>query len=125
MSRTYYYPVVTSEDIRRGYVEGVYSLTQVEVHDLTQQSKRLLHMIAPTEDILRVCVNDDGTFDIVDFTMPTSKGKIQKNIPQEDVDAWVVEAVSMLRITDKGSFVDGVGFKISDRIYFIADRRSE
>lgn len=73
-------------------------------------------------DALRVCINDDGTFDIVDFTIPTRSDMLRKNVPQEDVPQWVMQAVSMLRITDEGSLVAGVGFKVSDRLYYIQDQ---
>ena len=73
-------------------------------------------------DALRVCINDDGTFDIVDFTIPTRSDMLRKNVPQEDVPQWMMQAVSMLRITDEGSLVAGVGFKVSDRLYYIQDQ---
>jgi hypothetical protein len=79
-------------------------------------------MLEQKIDALRVCINNDGTFDIVDFTMPTRGDKLRKNIPQEDVPQWVMQAVSMLRIADTGSLVEGVGFKVSDRVYYIEDR---
>lgn len=88
---------------------------------LIEQSIRLA-MLEQNIDALRVCINDNGTFDIVDFTMPTRGDKLRKNIPQEDVPQWVMQAVSMLRIADTGNLVEGVGFKVSDRVYYLEDK---
>lgn len=86
----------------------------------------LIMMMEETgQDVLRVSINDDGTFDILDFTMPSLGNKRKKNIPQEDVPEWVMQAVSMLRIAKEGDLVKGVGFKVSDRLYFIAEKRSD
>jgi hypothetical protein len=84
---------------------------------------KLIMMMEETgQDVLRVCINDDGTFDILDFTMPSLGNKHRKNIPQEDVPEWVMHAVSMLRIAKEGDLVKGVGFKVSDTLYFIAEK---
>ena len=87
---------------------------------------QLIMMMEETgQDVLRVCINDDGTFDILDFTMPSLGDKYSKNIPQEDVPEWVMHAVSMLRIAKEGDLVKGVGFKVSDTLYFIAEKRGD
>jgi len=86
----------------------------------------LIMMMEETgQDVLRVYINDDGTFDILDFTMPSLGNKQRKNIPQEDVPEWVMQAVSMLRIAKEGDLIKSVGFKVSDRLYFIAEKRSD
>ena len=77
-------------------------------------------------DMLRVQINPGGKFDIVDFTTARRSGRLlYQNVPQEDVPTWIVEAVSMLRITDDGSVVQSVGFKVNDKLYYIVDRRDE
>ena len=83
----------------------------------------ILMMEQGGQDVLRVYINDDGTFDIIDFTLPSLGAKQKKNIPQEDVPKWILNTVSMLRVTTEGDLVKGIGFKVSDRLYFIADRR--
>jgi hypothetical protein len=75
------------------------------------------------QDVLRVSINNDGTFDITDFTLPSEGDKVRKNVPQEDMPQWVLESISMLRITDVNHLVDGLGFKINDRLYFLQDKR--
>lgn len=74
---------------------------------------------------LRVQVNPDGTFDIVDFTLPSSAGRLRQNIPQEDVPKHVIEAVAMLQIAEEGSYVKGIGFRVSDSLYYVADNWGE
>lgn len=76
----------------------------------------------PSNDVLRVAVNDDGTFNIYDFGFTgVSKRKLE-NIPQEDVPQCVMEAVSMLRIADEGDLVPELGFKVNDHLYYIIDK---
>jgi hypothetical protein len=75
------------------------------------------------QDALRVSINEDGTFDVIDFTLPSLSGRIEKNVPQACVDKWVMEAVSMLRITNEGMYVKEIGLKVSDSLYYIKRKR--
>lgn len=77
------------------------------------------------QDILRISINDDGTFNIVDFTLPSSEGRIKKNIAQKDVPQWVIESVSMLRISDDNEKVAELGIKIHDKLYYIKERKHD
>ena len=78
------------------------------------------------EDLLRVSVDVDGKFDIVDFTTPRRSGKVlYQRAEQEQIPAWIIEAISMLRMTESNSVVGDLGFKVSDRVYYIIDRRNE
>jgi len=74
---------------------------------------------------LRVEVNPDGTFNIVDFTLPSSAGRLRKNIPQEDVPKHIIEAMAMLQIAEQGSHVKGIGFRLSDSLYYVSDNWGE
>ncbi len=77
-------------------------------------------------DLIRVQVNPDGKFDIVDFTTARRNGRLlYQNVPQEDIPTWMIEAISMLRITETNSVVQGVGFKVNDKLYYIVDKRGE
>jgi hypothetical protein len=78
-----------------------------------------------SQDVLRVSINDDETFDITDFALPSEGDKVRKNVPQEDMPQWVLESISMLRIADVNNLVDGLGFKINDRLYFLQDKRGQ
>jgi len=78
-----------------------------------------------SQDVLRVSINDDETFDITDFALPSEGDKVRKNVPQEDMPQWILESISMLRIADASNLVDGLGFKINDRLYFLQDKRGQ
>ena len=78
-----------------------------------------------TKDIIRVEINDDGTVNLLDFTLPTKGGMKRSNVPQEDVDTWIMETVSMLRIVPEGSLIPMMGFKVSDQLYYILNREGE
>jgi predicted peptidase len=74
--------------------------------------------------LLRVSINPHGRFDIVDFTTPSKKGRVRFfNALQEEIPQWVVEAVSMLRMTEERSVVPDLGYKVNDKLYYIIDRR--
>lgn len=77
-------------------------------------------------DLLRVSVNDNHKFDIVDFTTPSKNGRLlYTNVPQEDIPTWMIEAISILRIAEPRSPVQSVGFKVHDKLYYIVDKRGE
>lgn len=89
--------------------------------------QKQIHMLATgnetdpdlTQKVLRVSINDDGTIDIVDFALPPDGARIQTNLPQSAVPQWVMEAISMMRITQDGVHVDGLGIKMNDSLYYI------
>lgn len=82
-----------------------------------------IKMIEQRGDSYRVSINDDGTFSVVDFTMPSiGAQRLKKNIPQEDVEPWIMEQVSILRIAPEGDLIKGVGFKVHDRLYYIQEQ---
>jgi len=85
----------------------------------------LMEALIHRQDVLRVSINDDETFDITDFALPSEGDKVRKNISQEDMPQWVLESISMLRITDVNHLIDGLGFKINDRLYFLQDKRGQ
>jgi hypothetical protein len=78
-----------------------------------------------TKDIIRVEVNDDGTINLLDFTLPSKAGMKRLNIPQEGVEKWIMETISMLRITEENNLVPELGFKVSDTLYYILNREGE
>lgn len=80
-----------------------------------------IKMIEAKGDSYRVSINDDGTFDVVDFTMPSTGSRLRRNVPQEDIEQWIMEKVSILRIAHEGDLVKDVGFKVHDRLYYIEE----
>lgn len=107
---------VFEEIITKSYTEIVIQNNLKEIERLMRENR------IPSHDVLRVAVNDDGTFNIYDFGFTgVSKRKLE-NIPQEDVPQCVMEAVSMLRIADEGDLVPELGFKVNDHLYYIIDK---
>lgn len=93
------------------------------MNHLTERDVRMELMIKIIEargDSYRVSINDDGTFTVVDFTLPrATRPRLRQNIPQVDVDQWMMEKVSILRIAPEGNLIKGIGFKVHDRLYYI------
>jgi len=91
--------------------------------------RKWMHMmeegLIKTKDVIRVEVNDDGTVNLLDFTMPSKGGMKRINVPQEDVDTWIMESLSMLRMTSENDLVPELGFKVSDQLYYILNREGE
>lgn len=107
---------VFEEIITKSYTEIVIQNNLREIERLMRENR------IPSNDVLRVAVNNDGTFNIYDFGFTgVSKRKLE-NIPQEDVPQCVMEAVSMLRIADEGDLVPELGFKVNDHLYYIIDK---
>jgi predicted RNA-binding protein len=78
-----------------------------------------------TNDVIRAEVNDDGTVNLYDFTLPSKGGMKRLDMPQEDVEPWIMESISMLRIVETNDLVPELGFKISDTLYYILNREGE
>jgi hypothetical protein len=77
------------------------------------------------ESVLRIEVNDDGTMNILDFSMPSKAGRTQRNVVQANVPRWIIETISMLRITDDNRVITELGFKVNDMLYYIINREGE
>jgi len=81
-----------------------------------------IHALIPNADTkaaLRVAIKDNGLIDVYDFTLPSFKGKLRKNIAQKDAPAWLIRAICTLRIAQEGNYVDGLGLKVSDTLYYL------
>jgi len=77
------------------------------------------------ESVLRIEVNGDGTMNILDFSMPSKAGRTQKNVVQTQVPRWIIETISMLRITEDNRVITELGFKVNDMLYYIINREGE
>jgi hypothetical protein len=78
-----------------------------------------------TESVLRIEVNGDGTMNILDFSMPSKAGRAQKNVVQANVPRWIIETISMLRITEDNRVITELGFKVNDMLYYIINREGD
>jgi len=78
-----------------------------------------------TNDVIRVEVNDNGTVNLYDFTLPSKGGMKRLDMAQKDVEPWIMETISMLRIAKVNDLVPELGFKVSDTLYYILNREGE
>ena len=81
--------------------------------------------IIKTNDVIRVEVNDNGTVNLYDFTLPSKGGMKRLDMAQKDVEPWIMETISMLRIAETNDLVPELGFKVSDTLYYILNREGE
>jgi hypothetical protein len=81
--------------------------------------------IVKTKDTLRVEFNDDGSVNLLDFSMPSMNGRERHNVPQDEVAPWIIQTASMLRITKDGELVPHLGFKVSDNLYYMINREGD
>ena len=94
-------------------------------YSLRKWTRMMEEGLIKTKDVIRVEINDDGTVNLLDFTLPSRAGMKRDNVPQEDVDTWIMETISMLRIVSEGSLIPMIGFKVSDQLYYILNREGE
>jgi len=108
---------------RIDHIPSIYTVPIPSVND-----PQIIHALitkAETKAALRVTIKDDGLIDIIDFTLPSFKGKLRKNIAQKDAPAWVIRAICTLRIAQEGNYVDGLGLKVHDALYYLEPQEGE
>jgi hypothetical protein len=78
----------------------------------------------PLEQVWRVRLYEDGTVALYSFAMP----HIEKNFGKQDrlnnashLPDWVKERISVLQICESGAIVEGVGQKVSDRVFYVIE----
>lgn len=96
------------EDSPTGIVEGVLRMIEEQFN-------------LPLQNVWRVLVNNDGTVELNDFTLPSSTGKIRDVFKQENLPLWIQDSLSVLMIVDQGVTVEGVGKKITDSIFYLME----
>jgi hypothetical protein len=102
--------------------------TPVPISPVSIEDPYSIHALitkAETKAALRVAIKDNGLIDIIDFTLPSFKGKLRKNIAQKDAPAWLIRAICTLRIAQEGNYVDGLGLKVSDALYYLEPQEGE
>jgi hypothetical protein len=108
---------------RIDHIPSIYTVPIPSVND-----PQIIHALiakAETKAALRVTIKDNGLIDIIDFTLPSFKGKLRKNIAQKDAPAWLIRAICTLRIAQEGNYVDGLGLKVSDALYYLEPQEGE
>ena len=96
-----------------GRIEG--SLESVAIKMIEEQFN------LPLTNVWRVLVNNDGTVELNDFTLPSSSGKMRDVFKQENLPQWIQDSLSVLMIVDQGVTVEGVGKKITDSIFYLME----
>jgi hypothetical protein len=77
----------------------------------------------PLEQVWRVRFYDDDTVAMYSFAMPQT----EKNLPTKDrlnigaIPQWVKERISVLQICESGAIVEGVGQKVSERVFYVIE----
>ena len=117
-------PEYLSTDRVQGLLAEMYAKF-AEHGNLITWARMMEEGLIKKKDVIRVEINEDGTVNLLDFTMPTKAGMRRNNVPQEDVDTWIIETVSMLRITESNDLIPTLGFKVSDQLYYILNREGE
>jgi hypothetical protein len=92
---------------------------------LTEWTRMMEERVLKNGDVTRVEVNDNGTLNLFDFTLPSNKGRRRINVSQEHVEPWIIEAISMLRIAECSDLVPALGFKVSDQLYYVLNKEGE
>jgi hypothetical protein len=79
-------------------------------------------LCTPIEQIWRVKIEDDGSVHTYSFAMPQ-----EKNLPAARclnttaLPDWIKERISVLQICEQGDIVDGVGQKLSNRVFYVIE----
>jgi hypothetical protein len=77
----------------------------------------------PLEQVWRVKLLPDSQIELSDFTMPkTSKNfKTTRCLNEGDIPEWINQRISVLQICEVGGQVDGVGQKVSDKVFYVIE----
>jgi len=75
------------------------------------------------EQIWRVKLTEDGLVELSDFTLPkTSKNFIKtQSLNRVSLPSWIKERISVLQICESGTTIEGVGQKVSDRVFYVIE----
>jgi len=95
------------------------ALTILQIESMYEDNKLQVN------DVIRVCVREDGTIDLLDFSLPSRTGRERNGLPQEEVPRWIMETISMLRIAKENDLVPELGFKVSDTVYYVLDKTGD
>lgn len=108
-------------------------ITSVDMHIMESENPTLdrgdfMRMVCNTinskmEQTWRVRLHEDGTVALYSFAMPP-----QKNLPNSErlndaslLPIWVKERLAVLQICQQGDIIDGVGQKVSDRVFYVIE----
>ena len=79
-------------------------------------------LCTPIEQIWRVKINDDGGVDMYSFAMPQEKNlPAVKCLNTASLPDWIRERIAVLQICEQGDIIDGVGQKLSDKVFYVLE----
>ena len=111
---------ITIERIDQLIIEG--KSPTIGQHDFMMMVAE--NLACSLEQIWRVKLADDGSVELSDFTMPkTSKNFIttQRLNEVSQLSDWVRERISVLQICESGTTLEGVGQKVSDKVFYVIE----
>lgn len=80
-----------------------------------------MRSIDPDVPIARVEVlpNNTYTMDVFALGYLSKAASTRHPVPLDEMPEWVLHTISMLRIADKDVTIPGLGYKVSDTLYYI------
>jgi hypothetical protein len=81
------------------------------------------NLTRPIEQVWRVKLLDDGLVDMYSFALPPTEKNLATRhcLNRAAIPDWVNERVSVLQICEIGETVDGVGQKVSEKVYYVIE----
>lgn len=74
------------------------------------------------EQTWRVRFHEDGTVAVYSFAMPPQKNlHNEPRLNKENIPVWINERIAVLQICQQGDIVDGVGQKVSDKVFYVIE----
>lgn len=77
-------------------------------------------LCTPIEQVWRVKIEEDGSVHSYSFAMPQEKNlPAAKCLNTAALPKWIRERIAVLQICNDGDIVDGVGQKLSERVFYV------
>ena len=75
------------------------------------------------EQVWRVRFYENNTVSLYSFAMPAIEKNfgVQPRLNIGDIPQWVKERVAVLQICESGDIINGVGQKVSDRVFYVIE----
>lgn len=107
-------------------------ITKVDIHIMESDNPTLdrgdfMRMVCNTinskmEQTWRVRFHDDGTVAVYSFAMPPQKNLTAAECLNEAaLPVWIKERLAVLQICEQGDIVEGVGQKVSDKVFYVIE----
>jgi hypothetical protein len=109
-------------------------IQSVDIHIMEHPNPTLdrdsfLNMVARTlktkmENTWRVRFHDDGTVAVYSFAIPPHEKILPSDNRLNDVSLlpqWIRERLAVLQICEQGTILEGVGQKVSERVYYVIE----